>query len=279
MRFGISTHLYHDLTLDRSHVAEIASFGFDGIELFATRSHFDYRSETALRALAEWLGETGLRLFSVHAPITERFGAGDDWAPRFSNAVVDNARRQAAVQETEAALGIARFVPFETLVVHVGTPDSRSRPDDNNRAAAIRSLDEICRLAGPLGVRVALEVIPNALSTPSSLSSLLEHDLDAPTAGVCMDFGYAFLGGDVPDAIETAAEHLIATHVHDNHGRADEHLVPYRGTIDWDAALMSMQKVGYDGTFMMELANTSTPSAVLEDARRARTRFERALEY
>ena len=125
MRFGISTHLYHDLTLERSHVAEIAAFGFDGIELFATRSHFDYRNETALRALAEWLAETGLRLFSVHAPITERFGAGDDWAPRFSNAVVDNARRQAAVQETEAALGIARFVPFETLIVHVGTQGPR----------------------------------------------------------------------------------------------------------------------------------------------------------
>ena len=36
--------------------------------------------------------------------------------------------------------------------------------------------------------------------------------------------------GDVADAIETAAEHLIATHVHDNRGRDDEHLVPYRGT-------------------------------------------------
>jgi hypothetical protein len=30
---------------------------------------------------------------------------------------------------------------------------------------------------------------------------------------------------------------------------------------------------------MMELANTSTPSGVLEDARRARARFERAMEY
>jgi len=100
-----------------------------------------------------------------------------------------------------------------------------------------------------------------------------------PVAGICLDFGHAFLGGDVPDAIEAVAEHLIATHVHDNHRRTDEHLVPYRGAINWDAALMSMQKIGYDDTYMMELANTGTPAAVLEDARKARHQFEKALSY
>jgi L-ribulose-5-phosphate 3-epimerase len=172
---------------------------------------------------------------------------------------------------------VARRIPFRTLVVHLGTPDAKNHPGDNNRGAATRSADDICRLAQPLGVRVAFEVIPNALSTPASLSSLLEHDVDAAGAGICFDFGHAFLGGDVPDAIETVAEHLIATHVHDNHRRADEHLVPYLGAINWDSALMSMQKVGFDGAYVMELANTSTPAAVLEEARRARQKFERAM--
>jgi sugar phosphate isomerase/epimerase len=279
MRFGISTHLYHDQKLDRSHLAQIAAYGFDSIELFATRSHFDYRDQQEVQTLARWLAETGLTLLSVHAPITDRFGADDKWAATYSNAVGDAAKRQAAVQETEAALQIARTIPFRTLVVHLGTPDSKHNPGDNNRAAATRSAEEICRLAEPLGVRVALEVIPNALSTPASLTAMLERDLDAPLAGICLDFGHAFLGGDVPDAIETVAEHLIATHVHDNHRRADDHLVPYLGAINWDTALMSMQKIGYDGTYLMELANTSTPDSVLEEARRARQRFERALSY
>jgi sugar phosphate isomerase/epimerase len=92
-----------------------------------------------------------------------------------------------------------------------------------------------------------------------------------------MDFGHAYLMGDVPDAIETAAEHLITTHVHDNRRQSDDHLVPYQGTIDWASALVTMRKVGYDGTFLLELANTATPAAVLEEARRARQRMERAL--
>jgi len=278
MRFGISTHLYHDRVLDRDHLSQIAGYGFEAVELFATRSHFDYRNEEAIGRLAEWLAQTGLTLESVHAPITDRFGQGDRWAATYSNAVADGTARQLAVREAEAAMQIARVVPFRTLVVHLGTPASKNNPGDNNRGAAVRSADEICRLAEPLGIRVALEVIPNALSTPASLVSILERDLETTYAGICLDFGHALLGGDVPDAVETAAEHLIATHVHDNHGREDEHLVPYFGSIDWDAALMTMQKIGYEATYMMELANTGSPAVVLEEARRARQRFERALE-
>jgi sugar phosphate isomerase/epimerase len=279
MRFGISTHLYHDQKLDRAHLAQVAAYGFEALELFATRSHFDYRDEQAVESLRGWLSETGLTLHSVHAPITAYFGAGDVWEPTFSNAVADGGRRQVAVQEAAAALQIARLIPFSVFVVHLGTPDSRQRAGDNNRTAATRSAEEICRMAEPLGVRVALEVIPNELSTPAALAGLIERHLAADDIfpGICLDFGHAFLHGDVPDAIETVAEHLIATHVHDNHRRADEHLVPYVGAIDWDAALMSMQKIGYDGTYLMELANTGTPAAVLEEARRARQRFERAM--
>jgi sugar phosphate isomerase/epimerase len=277
MRFGISTHLYHDRRLDREHLKQIADYGFEAIELFATRSHFDYRDETAVASLADWLASTGLSLESVHAPITDRFGAGDQWSATYSNAVSDNAARQAAIRETDAALQITRRIPFRTIVVHLGTPASKNNPGDNNRAAAVRSADEISGLAEAVGVRVALEVIPNALSTAVSLVSLLEGDLESTKAGICMDFGHALLAGDVPDAIETAAEHLIATHVHDNHGRSDDHLVPYQGVIDWGAALVTMQKIGYERTYMMELANTSSPIAVLEEARRARQRFERTL--
>lgn len=277
MRFGVSTHLFHHLRLEREHLVQVASYGFEAVEVFATRSHFDYRSPAAIETLAQWLSETGLALHGIHAPITDTFGAGDVWSATFSNAVSDPVKRQAAVRETEAALRIATRIPFEVLVVHLGTPANKNNPGDNNRSAAVHSIDEICRIAEPLGVRVALEVIPNRLSEPSSLVSLLETDIEARHAGICLDFGHAHLMGDVADAIETASEHVITTHVHDNRGRDDEHLVPYVGTIDWERSLMAMQKIGYEGTYLMELAGGASPATVLEEARRARQRFERAL--
>ena len=86
--------------------------------------------------------------------------------------------------------------------------------------------------------------------------------------------------GDVADAVETVAEHIITTHVHDNHGRDDEHLVPYRGSIDWDQALVTMQKIGYEGTYLMELAATGAASQPFSRTRGAREeRFERTLAH
>jgi sugar phosphate isomerase/epimerase len=278
MRFGISTHLYHERRLDREHLAQIASYGFEAVELFATRTHFDYHDSAAIDTLAQWLAETGLRLNSIHAPITASMANGQ-WGESYSNAASDSGRRQAAVREAEAALQIVNRIPFEVMVVHLGMPTANSQPGDNNRAAAFKSAEEICSFAEPLGVRIALEVIPNDLSTPASLVTMIERDLESKTVGICLDFGHAHIMGDVADAVETAAEHLIATHVHDNRRRDDEHLVPYTGTINWDMALVTMQKIGYDGTYLMELANSGSPASVLEQARRARQRFERPLAH
>src|SRR5205814_10503616 len=102
---------------------------------------------------------------------------------------------------------------------------------------------------------------------------------ESKSVGICMDFGHAHIMGDVADAVETAAEHVITTHVHDNRRRDDDHLVPYKGTINWDMTLMTMQKIGYDGTYLLELANSGSSATVLEDARRARQRFERTMAH
>ena len=126
MRFGISTHLYHDRRLERAHLEQISSYSFETIELFATRSHFDYHDESAIAALADWLSETGLTLSSVHAPISSS-GAGGNWGESYSNAVADSGRRLAAVSETAAALQIARRIPFEVLEARKTSAGWRSR--------------------------------------------------------------------------------------------------------------------------------------------------------
>ena len=277
MQFGVSTHLFHDQRLSRTHLAQIAAHGFEAVEVFATRTHFDYHDAAAIAQLGEWLKETGLALHGIHAPIAESMAAGDQWGAAISIGVSDNGKRHAAVREMDAALNIARQIPASVFVVHLGTPAVQG--GENSRTAAFRSVEEICRLAEPTGVRVSLEVIPNPISDGASLVTMIERDLEGLRAGICLDFGHAFLMGDVADTIETVAEHLIATHVHDNHGKKDDHLVPFAGRINWDVALMTMQKVGYDGTYLMELARTGDPEEILKKAQAARGRFEKLLAY
>jgi sugar phosphate isomerase/epimerase len=268
VRFGISTHLFHDARLTRDHLRLVADAGFETIELFASRAHFDYHDARAIAELKTWLGETNLTLASVHAPIAEGL-AGGVWQRPWSNAVSDASQRAIAVRETEIALDVARSLPYQTLVMHVGVPaDKAAGGGDNQRDAARRSVEAIAARAVEVGVRPALEVIPNSLSTPDALVRFIEDDLEGGLdVGVCLDLGHAHLMGDVVDAVETLSGYLSATHVHDNRGEADDHLMPFDGSIDWDAALLALQKVGYDGALMFELASSADPAGTVGRAR------------
>jgi sugar phosphate isomerase/epimerase len=274
--FGVSSHLYHNYRLTREHLLEIAAHGFEAVELFATRTHFNYHSVSVIADLQEWLADAGLALHGVHAPVGESFSNGQ-WGPMLSLASPDAERRARASAEAEGALQIARRIPFGVFVVHLGLPRQQAGPGENSRDAARRSVEELQTRAQPLGVRVAVEVIPNELSRAGSLVHFVEDVLEVADVGICLDFGHAHMDGDLVDAIETVSEHLITTHVHDNEGRTDQHLVPFEGTIDWPGALTAIQKVGYDGTLLLEIAGHGAPKETLKRARKARDRMERLL--
>jgi sugar phosphate isomerase/epimerase len=271
-QFGVSTHLYHAQRLSRDHLLEVAAHGFECVEIYATRTHFDYHNPTAIADLQGWLADAGLELRSVHAPTAESF-TGGRWGGSLSLASADAAARAHAVSETEKALHIARRLPVPVLVAHLGVPRTqRSEGAADSRAAARRSIEELVRIAEPLGVRIAVEVIPNELSRAGSIVHFVEDDLDG--VGICLDFGHAHIDGDVIDAVETVSEHLIATHLHDNRGRVDDHLVPFDGTIDWAGTLLAVQKVGYDGPFTFEIVPHGSTRDTLARARQARQRIE-----
>jgi sugar phosphate isomerase/epimerase len=273
-KFGVSTHLYHGERLQRAHLAEIAGHGFETVELFATRSHFDYHDPNAIQSLALWLEESRLEMPSVHAPIVDSL-VNDKWGRAYSTATRDTDAWQATMREMQVTLEMARHVPFKFLVIHLGLPTSQNPgPYDNSREAAIRSVEGIYRMAEPLGVQLALEVMGNKLSTPTHLLELIESDLDDMDLSICMDVGHAFMLGDPAEAIETTSGYLVTTHIHDNQRQRDDHLVPFDGAVDWSATMMAFEKIGYDGVFMFEVRNTDTPKAVLARVAQARKRLE-----
>jgi sugar phosphate isomerase/epimerase len=274
-RFGISTHLFHSERLTREHLVHIAAHGFEAVEVFATRSHFDYTDARAIDALAEWLSDTRLQLHAMHAPAFE--GIRDHaWINPYSIAAASEDRRKLAVAQSLAALAVADRIPYHYLVTHLGIPDPFASSGDNQPEAARRSITELCDEASRRRVGIAVEVMPNRLSSAERLVTLLEDELDGVEAGICLDYGHAHLMGDLGDAIETISGHLWTTHVHDNRGTRDDHLVPYAGSINWDAAIMETQKIGYEGVLMLEVAASGDPLDVLRRTVKARERLEQA---
>ena len=165
-----------------------------------------------------------------------------------------------ADDDARGALAIAGTLPFPYLIVHPG------------RARDIESLAETARAAG---IKVAIELRPGGGMTPESLVHLLEEELEDVDVGACLDYGHANLLGDVTDAVETISGHMLTTHLHDNAGKRDDHLVPFAGAIDWAGAIMATQKVGYDGVLMFEMSGAGSPADALKRAVMARERLEK----
>lgn len=262
MQFALTTQAFRDQRLSATLLQDVAAAGFDHIELYAARDHFEYEAPQSGATLAEWLEQSRVRLAAVHAPSIER--RQGQWVRLPSLADGDASNRLVALTGIDRMMALRADVPFDTLVVHVGVAGAgRAARSGDSRDAARRSLEYVAESAARSRLRVALEVQANTVATTEALVGLVLDELDAPHVGLCFDFGHAHLGGDVVDALEVASGLVMSTHVHDNRGRVDDHLWPFEGTIDWGAALMTLQKLGYEGPFV--LAPAASPNRPVAD--------------
>ena len=86
------------------------------------------------------------------------------------------------------------------------------------------------------------------------LADLCDAFRDPDHVGVCYDFGHANLtGGFHRRNLNAIGKRLKAIHVQDNHGQADEHLLPFFGSIDWEDAMRGLAESGYGGDLTFEI--------------------------
>lgn len=78
--------------------------------------------------------------------------------------------------------------------------------------------------------------------------------------GACWDFGHANLVyADQTECLRMLGDRLKVTHVHDNTGTRDEHLSPFRGTVDWSANMKTLAAIDYAHDFSFEVKRILSP--------------------
>jgi sugar phosphate isomerase/epimerase len=183
-RFGVSTQLYRRERLCRAHLLEIAAHGFEAVEVFGARTHFDYYNPAAVADLQQWLAEARLDLDAVTAPPPD--------GPAPWNA--------GALEPVEQALFIARRIPMRVLILPIGAPKSGSK-----------AVERVAAIAEPLGVTVAIDSRSPSMAAIGSLITFVERCEAA--VSVALDFASAAKDGGLVDAIEMTSEHLAAVRV------------------------------------------------------------------
>lgn len=280
MQRVLSTYLFVNRKLTSAVVGEMARAEVSAIELFCSRGHFDYRSAENGRDLASWLEGHHLRLHAIHAPALREFDSMRESSTPLSISDPERVRRQEAVDETKRALDLVEQVPFHYCVLHVARP--REVSDPRRWDAAFSSLEHLGLFARHRGVTLVLENTPGEMATPVNLKSFLQ-ETRLPGLKLCFDAGHAHLENGVTAGLEAVRDLIATTHLHDNHGEKDEHLLPYEGTIDWDAALPALPS---DAPVVLELKEPPAAAShgdlqafaeKLLGARKVFEKFEQAL--
>ncbi len=95
----------------------------------------------------------------------------------------------------------------------------------------------------------------------------LIHSFESDAAVCCWDFGHANVafGKEQYDVARRMGHKLACTHVHDNQGRHDDHLLPYQGNIDWKEITAAFKEAGYQGQFVYELVYGKIAPELMED--------------
>ena len=274
MRRILSTYIYRDQPLTSPLLAAIKQAGIDSVEIFCGTPHFSYRVPEAIRELSGLLEEHGLELHGLHAPTERNFVAGRESGIPMSIADPERIRRIDAVDEVKRALDVAEVLPFRYFCQHLAT--GRQDADPRRFEAAFSSLEHLILFAKQRGVTIALQNSANELGSPASLHQFIkETRLDLR---YCFDIGHAHIDSDVAAGFELMRDRVVTTHIHDNHGERDEHLLPFQGTIDWDSALADFSRASTALPLVFELKEQSPGVPSLDQIRTAFDKLERHLD-
>jgi sugar phosphate isomerase/epimerase len=260
----LSTYLFVSKKLTPEFLALVHGAGFQAIELFASRGHFDYTVAQEVRGMAHILADNRLQLASLHAPTSRDFGPNREGGTPLSITEVERVRRIEAMDELKRAIDVAEDLPFSRMILHMG--GHRDTADPRRRDAAFSSLEHLVLHAKHVGVTICVENTTSEMGSPAYLRAFVE---ETRLTGLRFNFdiGHAHLADGpaeerVAASFEAMRDHIVSAHIHDNLGDKDAHLLPHDGSINWPAALKLFRSLpGSDIPLTLELKEKTGPDA------------------
>ncbi len=129
----------------------------------------------------------------------------------------------------------------------------------------------------PYAEKVGLQLVTENMRDPfgasgchrfASTAEELIEIADPLGLEICWDFGHAHEAKlDHYTELLKIGDRLTMTHINDNwQGPSDEHLPPFYGTGDWDAACRALRDIGYSNPLNFELKFKKLPTRIIPEA-------------
>ena len=120
--------------------------------------------------------------------------------------------------------------------------------------------DMLVKHAKERQVKLAFENLRNV----ENMMVVIDRYKDNSAVRFCYDAGHEHCYTQGVDWIKEFGEKLICTHIHDNFGYdrscdPDIHILPFDGNLDYTDMMRRLDSVGYEGSLMLEVFNSSKP--------------------
>ena len=245
-----------------------SSKGLDGVELTVGDVLPVDITEEECRKIAAYAKSknVGLRTLASGAGWNCNMGAADE------------KEREEAIAFTEKYLYIAKWIGAETILVVPGAtriawdPSRPVIPYKQVWDNVLSSLKRVVPLAEELHINIALENVWNRfLISPMEWKYFLDT-VNSKNVGIYFDAGNACLTGRPQDYPEILGDYIKAVHLKNFeesdcagglHGFGDD---LHKGVLDYSALFAELDKIGYKGTFTVEMIPFSRlPDLILPD--------------
>jgi len=147
--------------------------------------------------------------------------------------------RTASVRQTVESISFAARLRAKIVIIHPGRLPKDYPPGflKNSRINLLTSLTVMARLAGRMGIALALENSPRGrahrlVATPQEHVYIL-NKLESSHLGALLDVGHAATWSlDLREYMRLLGKYMLVLHLHDNRGDADGHLALGKGRVD-----------------------------------------------
>jgi sugar phosphate isomerase/epimerase len=145
------------------------------------------------------------------------------------------------------------------LVLHPSTDESGAAMVKNSKARNIDFFRPLLDTAGARGVGIALENMWELNVSPKRRYAVTAEELTGLVdalgegAGICWDFEHgSIMQQNQGAALKLIGKRLKATHISDQTGLDNIHILPYLGVSDWEGIIEALADINYEGDFTYE---------------------------
>ncbi|GMQ57952.1 hypothetical protein AN1V17_23470 [Vallitalea sediminicola] len=179
----------------------------------------------------------------------------------FYNFCEYNSERELYDNVIKRAVICSEILGVEWLVIHAGTDFSSPQLVKDSKRKNIEYFKPLIEFAGKHNVGIAIEnlwdlnisPLRRYTTTSEELVDLVDS-LNYKNLGICWDVEHAnIMKQEQLPALQLIGKRLKATHISDNIGKDDDHILPYSGHTNWEEIMSALKEINYKGDFTYEI--------------------------